>query len=694
MNSFTHQTATEIMSTRHVQAIEDLTDITSSRECYLQILSMTIVAEHETNENDGKENDSIRHLNNESSRMETRLIELCGETFEDIKSGTDDQRDDLFNNADFTEKIDEDVMIVDNHGNAKSLKVTEETDNKRSYLDSAKTVSKSIRMRMSFKGLQKKIGVAERAKETKRVCVALLNGICHFDDNAKITTWKDVGPEAGIRDMDMLSDETIIKFLDTPRSGPLKGEVHSIGVRIVTDMQPEECSRNWNKYRWKSNYTNLIRLREAESQNPAKAYAIGHIQGTSPNGDYTTMKKEIYSITDHKAEASWQMFNITNVSVRMWNVARNEARNAAGDEKGPDFKRKKFALSPEGLTVYVNNYEDIKPTKKLLIDKYGRRTAFKDGSIARFIPYIHGRVQDRKAIDDKLFTIVKTHCTTKAAEITIPIDIQDIHECKEYLGGKSIEQLIHEITDDKGDRVFNHIGFRWTTDYNSTKYIVSASESKLAAAQLAVDELKTKLHQLCNPPEKIFQHFADPQKGLTDNDETKRKRNEISNEDDDAQTYYDREDDCGDEERKNLPDYVMHIVLEDKENDDASSMGFSTATKSVGSTRRGILKRINAGNSDDDDSVESTNTAFTNKSGVSARSVTFDVIKPGDTIVSALVKKGIAIERFEAWKDANKMEYEFILKLHSTTQNRAKGIRKILSKWTGTSLTEDPRTNT
>ena len=101
-------------------------------------------------------------------------------------------------------------------------------------------------------------------------------------------------------------------------------------------------------------------------------------------------------------------------------------------------------MSPEGLTVYVTNYENIKQVKKLLIDKYGRRTSFKDGSIARFIPYVHGRVKGRNIIDNKLFTIVKMHCTTKAAKILIPIDVQDIHDHKEYLGGKSIEQLIHE----------------------------------------------------------------------------------------------------------------------------------------------------------------------------------------------------------------------------------------------------------
>ena len=51
-----------------------------------QILSMTLVAEQEEKANTGKDNESIIHLRNESSRMETRLIELCGEKFGDIKT--------------------------------------------------------------------------------------------------------------------------------------------------------------------------------------------------------------------------------------------------------------------------------------------------------------------------------------------------------------------------------------------------------------------------------------------------------------------------------------------------------------------------------------------------------------------------------------------------------------------------------
>ena len=465
--SFTYQTVNEIITTHHVQAPSDLDEVKSSRECYLQILSMTIVAEKEKNDNNGNDNESIMHLRNESSRMDTQLNELCEETFVNIKNMSTEAMQDLFNKADFTttSKEDESMEMKDNEEQQSPIEKQKNKSHK-SYSSVAASSKKMIRMRMSFKGMQKKLGVAEKAMETRRICNALLNGVCHFDEKAKLTTWNGYGPEVGIQEIKLLTDDTANKILDVPRAGPLKGEVHSIGIRIVTNLSPETFSRNWNKYRWKSSSNNLLCIREAETQRPDKAYAIGYIQGTSPNGDYTTIKKEIAAITEDKAEASWQMFNIPNVSTKMWNVAKTEAQKAVGDDRSPEFKRNKFALSPEGLTIYVTNYEDIKSTKKRLIAKYGRRTSFSDGSIATFIPYIHGRVKDRKEVDDKLFTIVKTHCTTKAAEFSIPIDIQDIHELKEYLGGKSIEQVIHELTNDKGERIFNHIGHRWTMEYN------------------------------------------------------------------------------------------------------------------------------------------------------------------------------------------------------------------------------------
>lgn len=77
--------------------------------------------------------------------------------------------------------------------------------------------------------------------------------------------------------------------------------------------------------------------------------------------------------------------------------------------------------------------------------------------------------------------------------------------------------------------------------------------------------------------------------------------------------YSSRDGKCGQEERKNLPQYVMYIVLDDKGNIDVSSMGFNTATKSVKSSRRGIIKQNDQWNSDDDNSLDSANTAFINK---------------------------------------------------------------------------------
>jgi hypothetical protein len=158
--TFTHQTANEIMTTRHVRVPDDLNDVISSRECYLQILSMTIVAEKETKENNGKENDSITHLNNECSRMETRLIELCGESFEDIKNGSEEAMNELFDNADYPINKEEDIVMIDDQGSPHSPQ-KESAGAEITYASAVGKKSQSIRMRMNFRGQQKKIGDEE-----------------------------------------------------------------------------------------------------------------------------------------------------------------------------------------------------------------------------------------------------------------------------------------------------------------------------------------------------------------------------------------------------------------------------------------------------------------------------------------------------------------------------------------------------
>ena len=91
---------------------------------------MTIVADQETKENNGNKNDSITHLLNESSRLETRLIELCGETFEDIKSGNEAQREELFNIADYKLRQEEEQEGKEGNNPAKTHKVTQDDGEK------------------------------------------------------------------------------------------------------------------------------------------------------------------------------------------------------------------------------------------------------------------------------------------------------------------------------------------------------------------------------------------------------------------------------------------------------------------------------------------------------------------------------------------------------------------------------------
>ena len=112
---------------------------------------MNIVAQKETKENSGVQNKSIRHLHDESSRMENRLIEFCGETYEDIYNGTDNEHEELFNQMDYTIDKDDESMN-DEQDTVSGIPDNSDKRDRRQYSDIAKQVNRSIRMRMSFRG--------------------------------------------------------------------------------------------------------------------------------------------------------------------------------------------------------------------------------------------------------------------------------------------------------------------------------------------------------------------------------------------------------------------------------------------------------------------------------------------------------------------------------------------------------------
>ncbi|GFH61245.1 predicted protein [Chaetoceros tenuissimus] len=81
-------------------------------------------------------------------------------------------------------------------------------------------------------------------------------------------------------------------------------------------------------------------------------------------------------------------------------------------------------------------------------------------------------------------------------------------------------------------------------------------------ARKAVAELKTNLHDLCEPGENIFQHFTNVQKGLLDLETAKRNREEEEFDDEDAKTYFDQEPKNFEKEKEELPMDILYVFGE------------------------------------------------------------------------------------------------------------------------------------
>lgn len=271
------------------------------------------------------------------------------------------------------------------------------------------------------------------------------------------------------------------------------------------------------------------------------------------------------------------------------------------------------------------------------------------------------------------------HCALKASEVEFKLDIQDIYDRKDYLGGKSIEQIIHQMKDSEGNRVFKHVARTFTKYFNNNKYSVMCSFSMVGKARIAVAELKTTLHDMSEPGEKIFKHFINAQKGLLDSESAKRTREEEEFDDEDAKTYFDQEPKDFEKEKEELPMDILYVFGDGDNLSDNSDV----ITVESGRTRipSGIL-RNSPNKKSSNESVASQFSEITtasNRSGISWADG-IDVIK---TKILQHMEQDFYIdeERFTEWFNKNETAYEVLVQAHSSTKTRVNAIVNHLRRY-------------
>ena len=548
--------------------------------------------------------------------------------------------------------------------------------------DTIPSGSQYVRFHCSFIGHQTERSIPAFASQVRQFLRSFLLMGRIIDKTMTITAWDNPAVVTSLKQIQELSDDAICTFIQMPKDKyMLKGRVNMIGIRIIAKVPGWRITRNFAILRYLNKQTDKsIIVKEAPSHKGPQSFQLGYFQGTSPNGDYTTFRNEIEKETEGKVEISWQNIYVRGVSGKIWDMAKKEA-DKAGDKNSSEHKRKKFQLAPEGLQANVRNREEIKPMKTMLMEKYGKRVQISDGSIIRFIPFATNHASMSQKMKSKLTKRLAWQSIAKAGEEKFPVSIRDIHEPKEYLKGKSMEQVIHEM-ESSHLRIFRHIGIRWNTNLKATDYDLIAHSSMVGEAAKMVDQLKHYMFEYANGDQQVWTHFLDGAKNLLDS--ASAAKHQSDDNDDDVNAFYESDEDSIDDATENQllsPGFIQILQAQQGQSipfDESSTM-FETQTnsskKSTGSdesmyTVKSIL------------TTDSNRTSNTGISGITWDEGVQDIQKKSSdaTLEEHLQSKIKDWKNFERWRDKEKNLYEGVCASRSTAITKAASVLKLYAE--------------
>ena len=220
------------------------------------------------------------------------------------------------------------------------------------------------------------------------------------------------------------------------------------------------------------------------------------------------MTQQIAEEVEHPTEISYQLVNQAGVTPKIWESARNTAMKM-GHSTARDINRVKFRHAPYALVVYVYDRKHKAEARKQLMDKYGTLESaewptMRDGSKLKFIPSI------KKPTKETILYLTKylwIQANSKANEITYELKAWNLTEKKEYLGGASMEYIIHTrmSSERKGIPLFKHIGKKWTDNPSEEKYEVIIQPNMQNEAREYMRTIKNKL--ATEYGQKVLSHF-------------------------------------------------------------------------------------------------------------------------------------------------------------------------------------------
>ena len=359
----------------------------------------------------------------------------------------------------------------------------------------------------------------QNSDSKKRILQEMIPKIKKVDSKATIVPWKrDRKETKNIHgsEIEIVPKESLSKYVNIPNGGRrlINGRTYyQIGMCIKTSgMNIHQFVDAWSNMKYYSNEgesrNDWKTIRPAEVQHHDQAYAVGYFSGTTERGCYDTLNNQLRDEIDKPVETSFQVVNQSKATPKVWESARETARLL--EHNGfRELNRNKFKHAPYALVVYVYDKKHKAEAKKQLMDKYGTLETpewptMRDGSKMKFVPIINRPSPPTvEYLTDNLWI----QANSKANEVNYELKAWNLKEPQEYLGGKSLEYIIHSKTSSerKGVPLFKHIARKWTENPWEERYEVVIQPNVYQEATKYMQKIQNNL--ITEYGQKVMDHF-------------------------------------------------------------------------------------------------------------------------------------------------------------------------------------------
>lgn len=406
-----------------------------------------------------------------------------------------------------------------------------------------------------------------------------------FDPEVLLLPWDDEQGCGPISVNDLANPSTmfdVIKYyFDKPSYVNLQPGIpaYGIGVRFSTNLKKYEFLNKWNiqKRDFKQQNKVAYTITFAATQKSTKAFIIGIAVGSSEDQDFELLNSRLEVDTGIKGiEVSFQNINQIGITQEFWKMANSKATKVNNDKMSRDHLRTKYLWAPNALAIYVPDKDRVSIARKIMIHKYGKVVkgndpVWPDGSSMRFLPIKGSQIKNEKTRE-----IVRKrmafHIWLKANELTLETTAVNIHQTIPIFEDRTFSDIVLELQDSDGNRLFNHFNRAWSNIPSEEKWSLSVKPHLVDYARLAINNLRNTLTEKYGS--QVEQFFKE------DNERPSWARAITRTlqppEDDDD--WFDEEDDIADMVSKGIVDSSFLQFLAGKDDEDDKNLVASWGT--------------------------------------------------------------------------------------------------------------------